>query len=76
MKNWHRSMTMKMLEIRDLALTRGLKPGNLKKRDLIRWIQREEGNFDCYATAQDGYCDQWKCLWRSDCFQDAKRLND
>ena len=65
---------MNLQEIRDLAQTRGITAGKLKKRELIRIIQRDEGNFDCYATAYDGVCDQTACIWRQDCFQEAKRL--
>ena len=36
------------------------------KRDLIKAIQRAEGNFDCFGTAVD-YCDQLTCSWRKDC---------
>jgi hypothetical protein len=35
---------------------------------LIRAIQLKEGNFDCFATAHEGVCDQGGCLWRTDCF--------
>jgi hypothetical protein len=38
---------------------------------LIRAIQRKEGNFDCFATAHEGVCDQGGCLWRTDCFAAA-----
>ena len=66
---------MNLQELRVLAQNHGLKPGKIKKRELIRAIQRQEGNFDCYATAYDGVCDQYGCLWRRDCFQEAKRLS-
>ena len=46
----------------------GIKPGKLKKADLIHAIQRKEGNFDCFATAHEGQCDQVNCVWRIDCF--------
>ena len=65
---------MNVQEIRELARTRGLRPRNLNKRELIRSIQREEGNFDCFATAFDGNCDQEDCLWRKDCFSASKKL--
>ncbi len=65
---------MNLEEIRDLAQKRGLMPGKLNKRELIRFIQRDEGNFDCFATAFDGVCDQQACTWRQDCFREAKRL--
>ena len=65
---------MNLEEIRGLAHMRGLKPGKLNKRELIRTLQRDEGNFDCFATACDGVCDQLACAWRQDCFREAKRL--
>ncbi len=36
------------------------------KKDLIREIQRKEGNYPCFATASNR-CDQMACCWRSDC---------
>ncbi len=39
--------------------------------DLIRSIQRAEGNFDCFGTA-NGYCDQWGCRWRTFCLPSRK----
>jgi hypothetical protein len=67
------SGVMKLEEVRSLALQRGITPGKFRKWELIRAIQKHEGNFDCYATAYDGICDQSGCLWRKDCFQEAKR---
>lgn len=64
---------MKIQQIRDIARDRGLNPGRLGKGDLIQAIQRAEGNFDCFATAYDGVCDQYQCLWREDCFVTARR---
>lgn len=63
---------MNVQEIRALARTRGLRPRNLNKRDLVRFIQRDEGNFDCFATAYEGACDQQGCIWRKDCFTASK----
>lgn len=64
---------MNMQEVRFIAKERGLKSGNMKKIDLIRLIQTEEGNFPCFATAVDSNCDQSGCLWREDCFETAKK---
>lgn len=41
------------------------------KAGLIRCIQRAEGNFDCYARADRGECDQGACLWRADCLPES-----
>lgn len=59
---------MKIQKIRELARHQGLEPGKAGKVELIRAIQRKEGNFDCFATAHEGICDQDGCLWRTDCF--------
>ena len=63
---------MNMQEIRSLAKHYGVKPARLSKVELVQAIQHKEGNFDCFATATQGYCDQLDCLWRADCFASAK----
>ncbi len=65
---------MNMQEIRVIAKDYGVKAGRLSKIRLIHEIQRVEGNFDCFATAAAGYCDQAGCLWRDDCFDAAKKM--
>lgn len=62
---------MKLDDIRKLARERGLKPARLTKRELIKLIQRSEGNFDCYASADQGHCDQLDCLWIDPCLKEA-----
>ncbi len=68
---------MKMQAVRSLAKERGVKIGNLSKIDAIRALQAAEGNFDCFARAGEGYCDQDGCLFRELClklsFQPAGR---
>jgi hypothetical protein len=64
---------MNVQQIRALARELGLKPGNAAKTDLIRAIQRHEGNFDCFGRADSNYCDQSACLWRSDCMPMPKK---
>ncbi len=64
-------MNLKM--IRNRAKKVGMKPGKMKKADLIRSIQRTEGYFDCFASALDNECDQQACLWRDDCFAEARK---
>ncbi len=65
---------MNMQEIRDIAKNHGLKAARLNKVQLVQAIQQVEGNFDCFASAREGYCDQGGCLWRRDCFAAAKKL--
>lgn len=66
---------MKIPEIRAIARNRGLKLGVGGKAALIRAIQRDEGNFDCFGRADSNYCDQENCLWRTDCLPAAKAMN-
>lgn len=58
---------MNLQEIKAIAKAKGIKAANIKKAELIRAIQREEGNFDCFGNAVSGQCDQLNCLWRKDC---------
>jgi hypothetical protein len=64
---------MEMKEIRSIARKRGIAPGRMGKEEIIRAIQRAEGNFDCYGTATEEVCDQEGCLWREDCFFDSTK---
>ena len=58
---------MKLDEVRSIARSHGIQPKHLSKSELIKTIQAEEGNFDCYGSAHNGECDQEGCLWRKDC---------
>ncbi len=64
---------MNIQAVRTIAKARGIKWAKLSKADLIRTIQREEGNFACFGTAVDGFCDQPACAWRGDCRPPEKR---
>lgn len=57
--------------IRTMAKRLGVKTGGKKKSDLIRAIQRAEGNFDCFGSAGDD-CDQLACLFREICLKKGK----
>lgn len=63
---------MNLEEVRSIAKAKGVPARKLRKRDLIKSIQRAEGNFDCFATAHSAECDQQDCLWRDDCFDAAQ----
>jgi len=63
---------MKMNEIKMKAKALGIKVmATTRKADLIRKIQRAEGNFDCFGTATE-YCDQWDCCYREECLPSPK----
>lgn len=57
---------MNIEKIRQKARALGVKPDRTKKLELIREIQKKEGNFPCFGTAKD-YCDRWDCCFREDC---------
>jgi hypothetical protein len=65
---------MNVTEIRQIARQHGVKPGKLSKIEMVREIQRAEGNFDCFGTANNSDCDQFDCLWRKDCFNTSRNI--
>lgn len=64
---------MKLEDVRQIAKSRGVHSSRLSKTTLIKTLQTKEGNFDCFATAVLGVCDQVSCLWREDCFEAATK---
>lgn len=56
---------MRMIDIKAIARERGIKPGKMTKPELIRAIQRQEGNIVCYREKTE--CDQQGCCWRTSC---------
>jgi hypothetical protein len=59
--------TITLKAVKDLAKSKGINPGKMKKAEIIKNIQRVEGNFDCFGSATAGYCDQQGCLWITIC---------
>jgi hypothetical protein len=57
-------MTVK--ELQKMAKGLGIKTTGLRKAELVKAIQKAEGNFDCFGTATDN-CDQANCLFLQDC---------
>lgn len=58
---------MRLSEIEKKARSLGIKDTwKYSKKELVKTIQRAEGNFDCFATAK-GSCAQTSCCWRLDC---------
>ena len=58
---------MKLDEIKAIAKEKGIKPGRMKKAELVRAIQDAERNNICFETGQADSCGQDTCLWREDC---------
>jgi len=58
---------MRLNEVEKKAKNMGIKDTwKFSKKDLIKEIQRREGNTPCFATVR-GYCQQMICCWREDC---------
>lgn len=60
---------MTLQEIKAVAKTNGMRVRNMKKENIIRTIQRVEGNISCFATDEVKDCGQENCLWRNDCLE-------
>lgn len=52
--------------IKKKAKALGVEFSKMGKLELIREIQRKEGNFPCFGTATE-YCDRLDCCFREDC---------
>jgi len=65
---------MEFNEIRKMAKGMGINTYRLKKPDIIRSIQRAEGNIECFGTQRVEYCLEDNCLWRKDCISVNHRL--
>ncbi|MFA5062470.1 MAG: SAP domain-containing protein [Candidatus Omnitrophota bacterium] len=59
---------MRLSEVEKRAKSLGIKDTwRLSKKDLIKTIQRAEGNNACFGTTR--ICEQLICCWRSDCIK-------
>ena len=62
-----RRSNMKVQEIKEIAQRMAIQSGKLKKSELIRVIQRTEGNCECFDSGRSAQCGQQGCLWADDC---------
>ena len=59
---------MKIDEVRDRAKQAGVSASaRMRKGELIRAIQRVEGNQDCFGSAWRYDCPWNDCCWKEDC---------
>lgn len=58
---------MKITTIKEKAKEVGVKPGKIKKIDLIHAIQNAEGNTPCFSSVGAKECEEENCLWKEDC---------
>jgi hypothetical protein len=64
----HKGGFMTFLELKKIARERGLNVDSMKrKHDVVRAIQRAEGNRDCFMSGETQTCGQTGCLWLKDC---------
>lgn len=66
-KEVHIRKLKKLQDVRNIARKMGIDTRNVTMTELIRAIQRAEGNKDCYMSAQVLTCSEKSCLWREDC---------
>jgi len=60
--------SMKMPEIKQKAKMLGMRPGKMKKTELIRAIQLAEGYTPCFGTS-NGQCLHTDCCFMEDCLK-------
>ena len=60
---------MRISDIEKKAKQMGIKnTWKYSRTDLVREVQRKEGNSDCFGKAK-GSCAQMACCWRTDCLK-------
>ena len=58
----------------EMAKSMGINTYHMKKTDIIRAIQRKEGNIACYGTPRVESCQELTCSWRDDCLSLDKKM--
>lgn len=58
---------MKLEEIKTIVQRYSIKAGKMKKSELVRAIQRAEGNEQCFEAGKFASCGQISCSWRNIC---------
>lgn len=59
---------MRLSEIERKAKSMGINDTwRYSKREIVRGIQRKEGNIECFSTRTRSVCGQLSCCFRSDC---------
>ena len=67
---------MKLEDIRVIAKHYQVECDGRSKNELIRKIQLQNGQGNCFATDYDGDCRYVGCRWRKECFNAANNLDD
>ena len=66
-KTVHTGKIKKLQDARNMARKMGINTRNVTLTELIRAIQRAEGNKDCYMSAHVLTCEEKSCFWREYC---------
>lgn len=65
---------MNMNQIKAIAAKFDIKPGRMKKVELVRAIQLAEGNPQCFGTDRILDCPELDCCWREDCAAEFAKI--
>jgi len=58
---------MTFAEIKKIAVEQGIRVVGVKKIDIVRAIQNQEGNTPCFSSGKAAECGQVHCLWSAAC---------
>jgi len=58
---------MTFADIKKIAIEHGIRVVGVKKVDIVRAIQKQEGNTPCFASGKVAECAQRHCLWAAAC---------
>ncbi len=47
----------------------------LARVEAVRLVQRQEGHFDCFGRAANGYCDQGGCAHHAECLSVSRMIH-
>ncbi|MDO9083483.1 MAG: hypothetical protein Q7U56_09390 [Humidesulfovibrio sp.] len=47
----------------------------LARVEAVRLVQRQEGHFDCFGRAANGYCDQGGCTHHAECLSVSRMIH-
>lgn len=47
----------------------------LARVESVRMEQRNEGHFDCFGRAGEGYCDQGNCAYHAECLSVSRMMH-
>lgn len=67
---------MSLKQIEELAERLHVDIEGLSLVEAVRLLQRLEGNYDCFARAESGFCNQTGCLFYIECMENSTKSED